>query len=205
VKSLSELGEPDLIIIPGTKSTISDLKWMRQNGLEAGILRKAYGGTPVFGICGGFQMLGRSISDPQNAEGGGSISGMGLMDIDTVFSTEKTRTQTSGTISGLDGVFSSLNGLHFCGYEIHMGQSGEARPVLHKGNIYGSYIHGLFDEDGIADAIVKALYEKNGLPFETDHTVDIRAFRESQYDLLAKTVRDALDMELVYRILEEGL
>ena len=81
VRSLSELGEPDLIIIPGTKSTISDLKWMRQNGLEAGILRKASCGTPVFGICGGLQMLGSTISDPQGAEGGGSISGMGLRDV----------------------------------------------------------------------------------------------------------------------------
>ena len=205
VRSLSELGEPDLIIIPGTKSTISDLKWMRQNGLEAGILRKASCGTPVFGICGGLQMLGSTISDPQGAEGGGSISGMGLMEIDTIFSPEKTRTQTDGTICSLDGVFSGLNGLHFSGYEIHMGQSGEARPVLQKGNVYGSSIHGLFDEDGIADAIVRALYGKKGLAFETDRTVDIRAFRESQYDLLAKTVRDALDMELVYRILEEDL
>ena len=205
VRSLSELGEPDLIIIPGTKSTISDLKWMRQNGLEAGILRKASCGTPVFGICGGLQMLGSTISDPQGAEGGGSISGMGLMEIDTIFSPEKTRTQTDGTICGLDGVFSGLNGLHFSGYEIHMGQSGEARSVLQRGNVYGSYIHGLFDEDGIADAIVRALYGKKGLAFETARTVDVRAFRESQYDLLAKTVRDALDMELVYRILEEGL
>jgi len=205
VRSLSELGEPDLIIIPGTKSTISDLKWMRQNGLEAGILRKASCGTPVFGICGGLQMLGSTISDPQNAEGGGSISGMGLMEIDTIFSPEKTRTQTDGTISGLDGVFSGLNGLYFSGYEIHMGQSGEARPVLQKGNVCGSYIHGLFDEDGIADAIIRALYGKKGLAFETDRTVDIRAFRGSQYDLLAKTVRDAMDMELVYHILEEGL
>lgn len=205
VRNLAELGEPDLIIIPGTKSTISDLKWMRQNGLESAIFRKVSSGTPVIGICGGLQMLGRRISDPHGSEGGGSISGMGLLDIDTVFSDEKTRTQTEGVISGLDGVYSVLNGHRFCGYEIHMGQSGNSRVFYQKRNVLGSYIHGIFDEDGIAQSLIKALYEKRGLQFDENQSFDLHSYRESQYNILADTVRSSLDMDLVYRILEEGL
>ena len=100
-----------MIIIPGTKSTISDLKWMRQTGLEAEILKQASRGTPVFGICGGLQMLGRTISDPYGTEGGGEIAGMGLLDIDTVFASAKTRTQTEGVFPQIGGIFSGLTGL----------------------------------------------------------------------------------------------
>ncbi|MBR6049744.1 MAG: cobyric acid synthase [Clostridia bacterium] len=205
VKNLFELGAPDLIIIPGTKSTCSDLKWMRQNGLEAEILKQSSRGTPVFGICGGLQMLGKKISDPYNTEGGGEICGMGLLDTETVFAKTKTRAQTEGVFSGVGGIFEGINGLGYRGYEIHMGQSGGIGAILQKGNVYGSYIHGIFDENGIARAIVRALYEKRGLVFDEDAVFDVHAYRESQYDKLAETVRAALDMELVYRILEEGI
>lgn len=115
VKTVFELGSPDMIIIPGTKSTISDLKWMRQTGLEAEILKQASRGTPVFGICGGLQMLGRTISDPYGTEGGGEIAGMGLLDIDTVFASAKTRTQTEGVFPQIGGIFSGLTGLKYRG------------------------------------------------------------------------------------------
>ena len=205
VKNLFELGSPDLIMIPGTKSTIGDLKWMRQNGLEAEILKQASRGVPVFGICGGLQMLGRKISDPDNTEGGGEIAGMGLIDTETVFAKAKTRAQTEGNFSGVSGIFEGLSGLRYRGYEIHMGRSAEEKPVMQQGNIYGSYIHGLFDENGIAECIVRALYEKRGLSFDRNAVFDVHAYREAQYDKLAETVRNALDMRLIYRILEEGL
>ncbi len=205
VKNLFELGSPDLIIIPGTKSTMSDLKWMRQNGLEAEILKKASRGTPVFGVCGGLQMLGRTVSDPHGSEGGGEINGMGLLDIDTVFAEQKTRTQTEGVFSGLTGLLGGLNGLRYRGYEIHMGQSGDNAPVLQKENVYGSYIHGIFDENDIAETIVRALYAGRGLVFDANAVFDIHTYRESQYDKLAEAVRGAMDMDLVYRILEEGI
>ena len=205
VRNLFELGTPDMIIIPGTKSTISDLKWMRQNGLEAEILKKASRGTPVFGICGGLQMLGTKIADPFGSEGGGEIAGMGLLDVETVFGKEKTRAQTEGCFSGIGGMFAGMNGLYYRGYEIHMGQSGNTGAVLRKGNVYGSYIHGLFDEDGIAEAVVGALYAARGLTFDEHAVFDVHAYRESQYDRLADTVRGALDMKLIYEILEGGI
>ena len=205
IRDLSQLGMPDMVIIPGTKSTISDLKWMRQNGLEAGILKLASRGIPVFGICGGLQMLGRKISDPLGSEGGGEISGMGLLDITTEFVEEKTRARTEGIFRCIGGIFGDLNGLGYSGYEIHMGQSSTSDPVIENGNIYGSYIHGIFDENGVAQAIIKALADKKGVCFDEDAVFDVHAYKESQYDILADTVRKSLDMELVYRILEEGI
>ena len=205
VKNVFELGAPDMIIIPGTKSTMSDLKWMRQNGLEAEILKQSSRGVPVFGICGGLQMLGKIISDPYETEGGGEISGMGLLDIQTVFSREKTRTQTEGVFSGLTGMFSELNGLRYRGYEIHMGQSGNTEAVLQNSNVYGSYVHGIFDENGIAECIVRSLYGNRGLNFDENAVFDVHAYRESQYNKLADAVRNALDMKLIYEILEEGI
>ena len=205
VKNVSELKAPDMIIVPGTKSTISDLKWMRQNGLEAEILKAVARGVPVFGICGGLQMLGQKISDPFGSEGGGEIAGMGLLPIETVFAEEKTRTQTDGHFKGLSGVFGGLNGLYYRGYEIHMGQSTDCSPVLMNGNVYGSYIHGIFDEQGIAAEIVKNLYALKGLEYNEENTFDIHTYKESQYDLLAKLVRESADMDLIYKILEEGL
>ncbi len=205
VKSVRELGEPDMIFLPGTKSTLADLKWLRQCGLEAKILKAADRGVPVFGICGGLQMLGRRLADPEGAEGGGEMAGLGLLPIDTVFSAQKTRSQTSGVLSDLTGALSGLNGLPFSGYEVHMGQSGLAGPVIQSGNVYGSYIHGLFDGAGAAEAVVSALYERRGLTFDPGASFDPDAYRESQYDKLARAVREALDMELIYEILEAGV
>ena len=150
-------------------------------------------------------MLGKRICDPYGTEGGGEIAGMGLLDINTTFSQEKTRLQTQGVFSGLGGIFGGLNGLAYRGYEIHMGQSGSGLPVLCAGNVYGTYIHGIFDENGIAQCIVRALCERRGTTFDENAVFDVHAYREAQYDLLAATVREALDMELIYKILEEGV
>ncbi len=204
IRNLSEFGNPDMIIIPGTKSTVSDLKWMRQNGLEAEVLKATSRGTPVFGICGGLQMLGKSIADPLGTEGGGEISGIGLLDIETVFSKNKTRTQVEGSFSGISGMFASLDGMKYRGYEIHMGQSGKHDAVLQKGDVYGSYIHGLFDEAVIAKTIVGALYKKRGINFDENAVFDPHIYKEEQYDKLADAVRNALDMKLIYSIFSTG-
>ena len=204
VEKLSDLHDPDMILLPGTKSTIADLKWLRESGLEAAVLKAASAGTPIFGICGGYQMLGRTVSDPEQVEAAGisEISGMNLLDMDTLFRGEKVQTQTEGIFENIPGLFSCLNGLAYQGYEIHMGRSMERRSaVTCKGNVYGSYIHGIFDAPGVAEAILGALCRKKGLDPARLGSFDPKAYKEAQYDKLADAVRSGLDMDLVYRVL----
>lgn len=205
VGNVGDLHQPDMIILPGTKSTISDLKWLRQCGLEAAVHKAADAGTLVFGVCGGYQMLGRNISDPKHVEASGitDIPGMGLLEMDTVFQGEKIQSQTSGVFSGISGMLSGLNGMPYCGYEIHMGRSEEEMPALNgAGNVYGSYIHGVFDALGIADTILKAICARKGIDIIALESFDITEYKERQYDLLADAVRSGLDMDFVYRVLK---
>ena len=207
VSSPKELGDPDLIVLPGTKSTIEDLRWLRQNGLEAAIKQAASRGTPVAGICGGYQMLGRRISDPEGAEAapGTELSGLGLLDMETVFCGDKVQAQARGRFGEIEGLLSSLTGLSYEGYEIHMGRSREARPALSgKGNVYGTYIHGIFDAPNVADEVLKALCRRKGADFARLGAFDAVSYRERQYDLLADAVRANLDMDLVYRSMGVG-
>ena len=125
-----DLKEPDLILIPGTKSTIADLLWLRQSGLEAAILHCHDRGAVVFGICGGFQMLGATVSDPDQVEAAGitQVKGMGLLPMDTVFRGDKVQRQTEGVLPTVAGPLHSLSGLGYKGYEIHMGRSEAPIP-----------------------------------------------------------------------------
>lgn len=217
VRSPKELGAPDLIILPGTKSTISDLKWLRQGGLEAAIKKLAAQGVPLFGVCGGYQMLGEHISDEEGAEGGGEIDGMGLLPVATEFTVEKRRTRVAGKVLSTGGILAALSGMEVEGYEIHMGRTtlnegGRSLVLLEngaedgcqKGSAYGTYLHGFFDSAPCREALLCALCTKKGVSCDVDH-FDLKAYKESQYDLLASAVREHLDMELIYRILEEGL
>lgn len=209
-----ELSDADMIIVPGTKSTISDMKWLRESGIEAMVKKCTSNGVPVFGICGGYQMLGETITDSVGAEGGGSISGMGLLKLKTDFSSEKTRSRTEGRFAEVSGVFSKLSGAKFYGYEIHNGRSvsGET-PLLscentdlgaQSGSVYGCYIHGIFDSADVSECIVKILFERKGLTYGGGKT-DRKAYKEMQFDILAQNVRNNLDMELVYKILDKGI
>ena len=149
-------------------------------------------------------MLGRTVSDPEQVEAAGvtEISGMGLLDMDTEFRGEKVQAQTKGVISGVEGMLSPLNGLAYEGYEIHMGRSRQEMPALSGGgNVYGSYVHGIFDAPGIADTILRTLCAKKGVSFDALATFDTRGYKERQYDLLADVVRGGLDMSFVYRVL----
>ena len=208
VDSVGDLHQPDMIILPGTKSTIADLRWLRQCGLEAAIHKAADAGTLVFGVCGGYQMLGRTVSDPEQVEAAGTteILGMGLLEMDTIFLGEKVQAQTTGVFAGISGVLSDLNGMSYSGYEIHMGRSEEEMPALAgTGNVYGSYVHGVFDASGISDTILKALCVRKGIDFDALETFDVEAYKERQYDLLADAVRSGLDMEFIYRALNREL
>ena len=204
VEKPSELHDPDLIVLPGTKSTISDLIWLREGGLEAAVKKAAAAGIPIFGICGGYQMLGTRVSDPQQVEAAGvtEITGLELLPMETVFAGQKVQRQTEGTFSDAPGLLSCLNGLHYAGYEIHMGRSTEQLPpVIGQGNVYGSYIHGIFDAPGVSDALLAALAQKKGIDPKSLGSFDREAYRQQQYDRLADAVRGGLNMELVYKIL----
>ena len=205
-----ELGTPDMIIIPGTKSTVSDMKWLSESGLADDIKLCFSRGVPIFGICGGYQIMGRTISDPLGSECGGSIGGLGLMDCTTVFGSEKTQTQVTGRFGDIEGFFSCLSGAGFYGYEVHMGETENAGAVLtdrggsYNGNAAGCYVHGIFDSADVSGRLVRALYHRRGLTYG-GRSVDRREYRNAQLDLLAENVRKALDMELIYRIIEEGV
>ena len=208
VESVGDLQIPDLILIPGTKSTISDLKWLRQSGLEAAIMKSASLGTPVIGICGGYQMLGELIRDPDQVEASGmtEIVGMGLLPLKTVFRGEKVQTQVTGVFQGVEGLLDILNGMRYQGYEIHMGRSGEnLPPLVGTGNVYGSYVHGIFDAPGIADAILKRICKQKGIQPEALGTSDMMQYKQRQYDLLADAIRENMDMKLIYRILNREI
>lgn len=225
VTSPGEFGCPDAVIIPGSKNTIEDLLWMRQCGLEAKVLRHAQHGKLVFGICGGYQMLGEEIADPEGVERKGTVRGMGLLPIRTEFQPEKTRTRVQGHFGELEGLLKGLSGVEIEGYEIHMGTTaftGEELPILQlyhmtnegvaekgrvdgasAGNVYGCYVHGVFDRPEAARAVVSALLEQKGLNPDAVEALDLAAYKEEQYDKLADVIRENLDMKAVYEILGE--
>ena len=221
VTSVSELHQPDMVILPGSKNTMGDLKWMRQNGLEAAV-KKIAEETPVFGICGGYQMLGEQIADPSGVEGGGALRGMELLPVVTELGEEKVRCQMEGKLPKLEGVFASLSGLEYAGYEIHMGktdfsESGKEIEIrndaLHEKkiiisgrnkNVYGTYVHGIFDKGCVATAVVQALAKKKGIGIGEGAFEDYRSFKEKQYDKLADTLREYLNMEEIYGMLREA-
>ena len=215
VTSPRELGHPDLVVLPGTKNTMDDLRWLRQSGMEAAILQHASAGGAVVGICGGYQMLGQTVSDPDGVEGGGTLAGLGLLPAHTVFQGEKTRTRVTGAFRAPEGIFASMAGVPFEGYEIHMGrtesaaaplvdfttQTGERHTDgLSSGNVWGCYVHGIFDKAGAAEALVNALLRAKGLE-PGAAAVDWQDYAQGQYDKLAGGLRESLDMARIYRIL----
>lgn len=223
VASVQELGRPDLILLPGSKNTMEDLMWMRRSGLEEAVLRLA-GQTPVWGICGGYQMLGERVSDPAGVEAGGTLRGMGLLPVETELTERKVRSQVTGSFPGVQGIFSALAGKTYEGYEIHMGRtvwaertrggggehpsvSGEPETVVWDAgrNVYGTYVHGVFDRGEIADAVVRALADRKGVRLDEGACADHRIYKERQYDTLADTLREYLDMEEIYGMLREAV
>lgn len=228
-----EFGCPDAVILPGSKNTIEDLLWMRQCGLEAKVLRHAQQGKLVFGICGGYQMLGEEISDPEGMESGTllperapqesrqrrTVCGMGLLPVRTVFQTEKTRTRVQGSFGNVEGVLKNLSGVEIEGYEIHMGTTtftGEGMPILKlscetrgrktdgaaSGNVYGCYVHGIFDRPEAAKAVVVSLLEQKGIDPAKVQALDLAEYKEQQYDKLAEIIRENLDMKAIYKIIQ---
>jgi adenosylcobyric acid synthase len=140
----SDFGQPDLVILPGTKNTLDDLLWLRENGLETRILRYAKAGGSVLGICGGFQMLGESLSDPEGSDSGRAGSrmrGLGLLPVDTVFGSQKIRRQVTGSVCA-----GELAGASVTGYEIHMGETRVADGAAPFANVRCDTAAGSFEK-----------------------------------------------------------
>ena len=227
VEHVQALGQPDLILLPGTKNTMGDLKWLRESGMEAAILKCHSNGCAVFGICGGYQMLGEVLEDPDGIEEGGTLRGLGLLPMRTRFAPQKTRSRVNGRIFHMSGLLQPMEDLAVEGYEIHMGRSSCAAPYpemnritdavsgresmdgICAGNVYGTYLHGFFDAPQIAERLIGLLAEQKGITLRTEKdaggVVSYEQYREQQLDLLADAVRRSLQMERVYQILEEGV
>jgi len=219
VESGDELGEPDLIIIPGTKSTMADLMYLKSIGLAQEIAGLAHKGKPVIGICGGYQMLGRVLLDPEHVESADpEAEGLGLLPVTTTFFSSKSTHQIRGTVVIRRGLLQGASGLSLSGYEIHMGQTSGAQTsaplridersrkacqdfdgcLSADGNVLGTYLHGLFHNAAFRRSILCELAARKGVAF---HATSKVLSKEEQYDRLADLVRGSLNMELTYRAL----
>lgn len=216
VDSPEDLKTPDLMVLPGTKNTMGDLKWLRASGMEASLKERVDYGTPLIGICGGYQMLGFDIWDLDEVEDGGRIHGLKLLPVDTVFQKRKVRTRTSGRTTDVNGFFSCLSQVDFSGYEIHMGVTtlrekvqnfaildGERSDGAVCDNVFGSYVHGLFDGE-LGTRLVQSLLDRKGIGWSADDFKEA-GFKNSQYDILANELRRSLDIGRIYEILEAGV
>ncbi|MDF2546266.1 MAG: cobyric acid synthase CobQ [Anaerosolibacter sp.] len=218
------IGNPDLLIIPGSKNTIEDLVYLRESGLEEQILRLHRQGKLIVGICGGYQMLGKTIKDPHGTESSiEEINGLGLLDVDTIFELEKTTTQVEAVVTAkLSGLLEGTQGAGLRGYEIHMGKTvlgsecqglNQIRHMLGKdvsiddgasnmeGNVIGTYIHGIFDNIPFTRVILNNIRRQKGLEQVESSIESFEAFKEKEYDKLAEVIRTNVDMEKVYQIL----
>ncbi|MGL5347298.1 MAG: cobyric acid synthase [Peptostreptococcaceae bacterium] len=220
------IGNPDMVILPGSKSTIDDLKYIRKNGLEEQIIELQKRGKLIFGICGGYQMLGKKLKDPYHIEGEEEeFEGIGLLDIETTFEREKTTTQVEALINeNLSGYMNKLKGKTVKGYEIHMGistmgESIESLNVINKkldevvnyvegsvnkdGNVVGTYIHGVFDEIDFTRALLNNIRKQKGLDKIESSVSSFDEFKQNEYDKLADLLREHLDIEKIYKIMDE--
>ncbi|MFZ5596922.1 MAG: cobyric acid synthase [Bacillota bacterium] len=221
------LGRPDLIIIPGSKNTIGDLAYLNKSGLADEIRSLSRSGIPVVGICGGFQMLGRELHDPEHTESDiPSLEGLGLLDITTTFARDKITTQVRAEVRGPGPMLEGARGTEVAGYEIHMGRTllGKgavpAFEIIHRfggegrsldgaastdGRIWGTYIHGIFDSPRFRRNILNYLRLSKGLsPLEDGVSLSAWEQRQRDYDRLAGVVRGSLDMGKIYELIGMG-
>ena len=182
--NISDLEQADIIIVPGTKSTLDDLMELRRNGCAQAIVRAHRDGKMVIGICGGYQMLGISVDDPDGVEGSiASLPGLGLLPIHTTMSAEKTTRQVSF----------QFNGQSCQGYEIHQGVSDTEEAIMQTDHCIGTYIHGFLDNQSVIDFL---LGTKQPVAAQ-----DADSFKNEQYNKLAAHVRQYVDIPRIYDIL----
>lgn len=199
----SELDAADVIILPGSKNTSEDLLNLRGNRFADKILQRANDGAAIVGICGGFQMLGGKLFDPLRTESNHTkLDGLGLLPIETTFTAEKFTRQV--TLPAIDFEFLGLRivSANLDGYEIHSGESNlNGQKIIAAGNVFGTYVHGIFDNDDFRRQFLNAVRRKKGLD-PLNSTRNVRAEKQQNYDRLARIVRDSLNMDLLEKILE---
>ena len=201
----SDLQEADIIILPGTKSTLDDLLELRRNGCAQAILRAHRNGKQVVGICGGYQMLGQTVNDPDGIEGSiSSLPGLGLLPIHTTMTAEKTTRQ----------VTFPFNGQTCQGYEIHQGVSDTDQAILQTDHCIGTYIHGFLDNAPVIEHLLKVSPPPPPqvgrgercaaqLPLYLERAGGGSTFKDQQYDKLAAHVRQHVDMDKLYQIISD--
>ncbi len=229
------LGTPDAVILPGSKNTVEDLLALVESGLARAVRRLAEAGTPVVGLCGGYQMLGRELRDPDHVESAWDrVDGLGLLEVATVFAGSKTTHQVRAVVRGGEGLLAGAGGLEVEGYEIHMGRTSReagtpafatvtrrsglpvAEPdgaVAPGGRVFGTYVHGLFDNDRFRRAWLEALWRARpggmarspGGPPQADGEdgatlPGLAARREASLDRLAEAIRRHLDVAALARL-----
>lgn len=212
-----ELARARAIILPGTKNTIGDLNWLKENGLADEILRLFQKGTPIIGICGGYQILGRELNNPLHLECTQEFcSGLGILPVVTELTERKTVTQTRMRVVHGSGFLEKLDGTVLDGYEIHSGQSVSSQPIFEIiqrngvscsgvdgaetpfGRCFGTYLHGIFGNDNFR----KAWLESLGIVSESDREQERR---RKSFDLLADEVEKNLNIPLIDQIIEKGI
>lgn len=218
------LAGADLVILPGSKNTLGDLQWLQQSGLAAALQAQHQAGVPIIGICGGYQMLGKHIVDGVES-GVEQMAGLGLLDVETQFAPQKITTQVAAISQPvLPGLLSHCAEHALAGYEIHMGTTrlgSEAQPFARialrngqpdntfdgavnlAGNVLGSYIHGLFDSGPFCRALLNELRLRKGLAVYDGPLLDYADHKQRQFDILADTLRENIDMKRLYRIMSE--
>lgn len=202
----SRLSDADLVVLPGSKATLADLDWLRRTGLADALARHAAAGLPVVGVCGGYQMLARRITDHVES-GDGTVDGLGLLDHEIEFRAEKTLTRPEGTAFGEP----------VSGYEIHHGRPlGQvATPLVRlpsgvgegavAGSVAGTHWHGLFENDAFRRRFLRWVAQRAGRDgFEPAADTSFAALREAQLDLLGDLVEEHLDCDALMRLLDGG-
>lgn len=216
VREPSELGRPDCIIVPGSKNTLADLRFLWESGLADRIQALWQDSVPVIGICGGYQMLGRVVRDPLRTESDlEEIEGLGILPMDTEFALDKHTVQSQGRIISKELFLNRCKDPEIKGYEIHMGRSFtegnslfeiEAHGEIYgdglvSGSAFGTYLHGIFDNDALRTALLEWLWERRGETRKVEHSSSQSAIREQAFNELADWVRKSVDMEQIRSIM----
>ncbi|WP_347942237.1 cobyric acid synthase [Peribacillus simplex] len=214
VSSVHEIGNPDLLILPGTKNTMEDLKWLNRMGMDRAINELRKQGTMIFGICGGFQMLGTKLFDPDAVEGDGeNADGISLLPVETVFQAEKKTVQMEGVLSA--GIMEGQMNLN--GFEIHLGRTtlkSQVRPFLllkdgredgaisNDNKVMGTYLHGIFHNRLFTRLLVNQIRRNKGLEEVKENVQSDSERREEAYNLLASHLEENIDMDTIYQWLQ---